>query len=192
MNDKLKPALIGGVILGILSAIPAVDYCCCIWAVIGGVIAANIYIKQSPVPVQPADGAVLGAIAGGIGAVLVIVLGIPLQLIVGSALMSMMQGIMQSANPEQAAQMRELMAAGVTFSSALIHALIWAVLVVIFAAVGGLLGVAIFEKRKGGAGAPPPPPAGGFGGPGAPGAGGYGGPTPGGGGTGGDFGQGGV
>jgi hypothetical protein len=175
MNDKLKPALIGGVILGILSAIPAVDYCCCIWAIIGGIIAANIYIKNSPTPVQPADGAVLGAIAGGIGAVLVIVLGIPLQLIVGSALMSMMQGIVQSANPEQAAQMREMMAAGVTFGSALIHALIWAVLVVIFAAVGGLLGVSLFEKRKGGAGAPPPPPppAGGFGGAGTPG-GGYG------------------
>lgn len=166
MNDKLKPALIGGVILGILSAIPAVDYCCCIWAIIGGIIAANIYIKNSPTPVQPADGAVLGAIAGGIGAVLVIVLGIPLQLIVGTALMSMMQGIVQSANPEQAAQMREMMASGISFGSALVHALIWAVLVIIFAAVGGLLGVALFEKRKGGAGVPPPPPppAGGFGG----------------------------
>ena len=45
MNDKLKPALIGGVILGILSALPAVNTCCCIWALVGGLIAANIYIK---------------------------------------------------------------------------------------------------------------------------------------------------
>jgi hypothetical protein len=158
MNDKLKPALIGGVILGILSAIPAVDYCCCLWAIIGGVIAANLYIKSSPSPVAPGDGAVLGAIAGAIGAAFIIVLGIPLQLIVGTALMSVLQGIIQNANPEQAAQMNEMMASGITFGRAIIHALIWSVLVILFSAIGGLIGVAIFEKRKGGAGVPPPPP----------------------------------
>src|SRR5437588_622051 len=53
MNDKMKPALIGGVILGILSAIPFVNIpniCCCAWAIVGGIIAANIYIKNSPAP----------------------------------------------------------------------------------------------------------------------------------------------
>ena len=57
-------------------------------------------------------------------------------------------------------------------------ALIGAVMLVIFATVGGLIGVSVFEKRKdGGAGMPPPPPS--FGGqPGgsytSPGAGGFG------------------
>ncbi|HEX8282505.1 MAG TPA: hypothetical protein VF588_04085 [Pyrinomonadaceae bacterium] len=174
MNDKLKPALIGGVILGILSAIPAVNYCCCIWAIVGGIIAANIYIKQSPTPVQPGDGAVLGAIAGGIGVVLIFVLGIPLNLILGAALMPLLQGMVP---PDQAEQMNQMMAAGVGIASAIKSALIVSVLAVIFSAIGGLIGVAIFEKRKGGAGAPPPPPAGGFGGAGVSGAGGgYGGP----------------
>jgi hypothetical protein len=188
MNDKLKPAIIGGVILGILSALPAVNTCCCIWALVGGIIAANIYIKASPNPVTPADGAILGAIAGAIGVVLIFVIGIPMQLVFGTAMMSMMQGIVQNADPGQAAQMREAMAAGgFGIGRAIMNALMSSVTVVIFSAVGGLLGVAIFEKRKGGPGVPPPPPpqAGGPGGYGQPG-GGYGQP---GGGGGGGYGQ---
>lgn len=188
MNDKLKPALIGGVILGILSAIPAVNTCCCIWALVGGLIAANIYIKGSPNPVTPADGAILGAIAGGIGVVLIFIIGIPLQLIFGTAMMSLMQGIVQNADPSQAAQMREMMAAsGIGFGRAIINAFMYGVTAVIFSAIGGLLGVALFEKRKGGPGVPPPPPpqAGGPGGFGTPGGGGYGQP----GGGGGSYGQ---
>jgi hypothetical protein len=174
MNDKLKPAIIGGVILGILSAIPAVNYCCCIWALAGGMLAAHLYIKASPNPVTPADGAILGAIAGAIGVVIIFVIGIPLQLVVGAAMMSMMSGVVESADPRQAAQMREMMAAGVGFGRAILNALMFGVTAVIFSAVGGLLGVALFEKRKGGAGTPPPPPpaAGGYGTPGA--GGGYG------------------
>lgn len=184
MNDKLKPAIIGGVIVGILSAIPAVNTCCCIWALVGGLIAANMYIKASPNPVTPADGAIVGAIAGAIGVVIIFVVGIPLQLIFGTAMMSMMSGIMQNADPSQAAQMRDMMAAqGLGFGRAIINAFMYGVTAVIFSAVGGLLGVALFEKRKGGPGVPPPPPpqAGGPGSYGQPGGGGYGTPGAGGG-----------
>ena len=186
MNDKLKPAIIGGVILGVLSAIPGVSSCCCIWALVGGLIAANIYIKASPNPVTPADGAVVGAIAGAVGAVLIIVVGIPLQLIFGAAMSSMMGGLIQNADPRQAEQIQRAMASGLRFGRAILNALMYSVTAVIFSAVGGLLGVAIFEKRKGGPGVPPPPPpqAGGPGGYGTPGGGGYG--TPG---TGGGYGQ---
>src|SRR5256885_16184538 len=78
MNDKMKPALIGGVVLGILSAIPFVNLpnlCCCAWAIAGGILAAHLYIKASPAPVRPGDGAVLGVLAGGVGAVIFPVLG---------------------------------------------------------------------------------------------------------------------
>ena len=178
MNDKLKPAIIGGVILGILSAIPAVNTCCCIWALVGGLIAANIYIKGSPNPVQPAEGAIVGAIAGAIGAVVIFVLGIPLQLIFGTAMASMMGGFIQNADPSQAAQVQEMMAASVGFGRAILNALIYSVTGVVFSAVGGLLGVAIFEKRKGGPGGYGAPGGGygqpGGGGYGQPGGGGYG------------------
>ena len=69
-------------------------------------------------------------------------------------------------------------ASGSSIAGAIINGIIWMVLLIIFATIGGLIGVAIFEKRKGAAGVPPPPPppAGGFGGPGpgGPASGGYG------------------
>src|SRR5918998_2156922 len=147
MNDKLKPALIGGAIVGILTALPVLQSCCCIWALVGGLIAANIYIKGSPNPVQPAEGAIVGAIAGAIGAVLIFVIGIPLQLIFGAAMTSMMGGYIQSVDPNQAAQIQEAMASGLGFGRAILNALMYSVTAVIFSAVGGLLGVALFEKR---------------------------------------------
>jgi hypothetical protein len=172
MNDKMKPALIGGVILGILSAIPFVNIpniCCCAWAIVGGIIAANIYIKSSPAPVRPGDGAVLGAIAGAIGGVINLIVGVPLQLAFGNVAGAVLANIIASQNPEQAEQMRMQMAAsGASVGSAIFFGFIALICLTIFAAIGGLIGVAIFEKRKGVAGAPPPPPPppGGFGGPG--------------------------
>ncbi len=71
MNDKMKPAIIGGVVLGVLSAIPfvnMVNMCCCAWAIVGGVLAANMYIKNSTSPVSTGDGALVAAIAGVVGA----------------------------------------------------------------------------------------------------------------------------
>src|SRR5438270_12743569 len=108
MNDKMKPALIGGVILGILSAIPFVNIpniCCCAWAIVGGIIAANIYIKNSPAPVRPGDGAVLGAIAADIGGAINLIIGVPLQLAFGNVPGAEITSITATQNPEQAEAM---------------------------------------------------------------------------------------
>lgn len=165
MNDRIKSALIGGVVLGILSAIPGIKACCCIWALIGGLVAVYLYVKKSPTPVTTGDGAILGAIAGAIGIAFIVIIGIPLQLVAGAAMVSLIQSMVP---PDQAAQMNAL-TAGETIGSAIMSAVVISIVGVIFSAIGGLIGVAIFEKRKGGAGVPPPPPppaAGGFGGPG--------------------------
>src|SRR5688572_31155406 len=64
MNNKLKPALIGGVVLGLLSAIPfvnAVNACCCLWAILGGMLATYLYVRNSATPATAADGAILGS-----------------------------------------------------------------------------------------------------------------------------------
>jgi hypothetical protein len=76
--NKLKPALLGGLVVGLLSSIPFLNYCCCIWGIGGGLLAVFLYIKDSPTPVRPGDGAVLGAMAGVIGALLYLVIGIPI------------------------------------------------------------------------------------------------------------------
>ncbi len=159
MNNKLKPALIGGVLLGLLSAIPVVNLvniCCCLWALIGGLLASYLYIKNSPVPARPGDGAILGALAGLVGAVIVVIIGIPISIVAGGITRELLIRLIENLNPGQAEAIRTQMEAGSTIPGAILNGIILAVLLVIFSTIGGLLGVPIFEKRKGPI--PPPPP----------------------------------
>ena len=159
MNTKLKPALIGGVFIGVLSVIPfvsAANLCCCLWAILGGMLAAYLYVKNSPVPASPGDGAVLGLIAGALGAVISVVLGVPIALAMGPTMRNMIVSLMQNVDQRQAEMMRQQFEAqGNAVAPLIIQSMIGAALLFVFAIVGGLLGVVIFEKRKG---APPPPP----------------------------------
>jgi len=159
MNNKLKPALIGGVLLGLLSAIPVVNLvnvCCCLWALIGGLLASYLYIKNSPIPARAGDGAILGALAGLVGAVIVVVIGIPISILAGGITRELLIRLIENVNPGQAEAIRIQMEAGSTIAGAIVNGIILAVLLVIFSTIGGLLGVPIFEKRKGPI--PPPPP----------------------------------
>ena len=176
MNERTKAALIGGAIAGVLSIIPVVNYCCCLWAIGGGLLAVYLYIKNTRTPMTPGDGAMLGAMAGGIGAVIYLIISIPLSILIGAAMMQ--------------AQMEQMRQAGIDIpfggvALMIVGAIMGAVGIAILATVGGLIGVPIFGKNAGGAAPPPPPPAGFGGGPGSPSGGGpagggYGGPTGGG------------
>jgi hypothetical protein len=149
MNNKLKPALLGGLIVGFLSAIhsliPFVGACCCIWSIIGGVLAAFLYIKGSSVPVKLGDGAIVGALAGVVGGIIYVVIYLPFALLYGLAAMQ-----------------EQLNRSGVQipFSGtllAIIGSIVGAIVLVVLSTLGGVIGTAIFEKRKGDGLAPPPP-----------------------------------
>jgi hypothetical protein len=144
MNNKLKPALLGGLIVGVLSAIPFINYCCCIWSIGGGVLAAYLYIKSSPTPVAMGEGAMVGGLAGVVGAVIYLILGLPIAMFFGMAAME-----------------EQLYRSGVhlPFSGVvliLVSGIVGAIILAALATLGGVIGTAIFEKRKGGA-APPAP-----------------------------------
>jgi hypothetical protein len=161
MDNKMKSALTGGVALGLLSVIPLIsagNVCCCMWAILGGALAGYLYIKGAPNPVTPADGAMLGAMAGGVGAVIYIIIGIPITLVMGNTMRGALTPFLGSLDPAQAEQIRQSMEAGQSIGATLVRAIIGAICLTIFATIGGLIAVPIFEKRKGGPGAPPPPP----------------------------------
>jgi hypothetical protein len=159
MNNKLKPGLIGGVVLGLLSVIPfvsAANVCCCLWAIVGGLLATFLYVKGSSTPATAADGAVLGVIAGVVGAIISIIIGIPVAIAMGPTMRNLMLGLVERLDPQQADLLRRNFEASASaIGPVIIQSLIVAALLFVFAIIGGLLGVPIFEKRKGG---PPPPP----------------------------------
>lgn len=157
MNDKLKPALLGGGALGLLlvvtvllSAIPImgriIGCCNCLWPIGAGVLATMFYVKGSPTPATIADGAILGALAGVVGGLIYLVIGLPLTyLIHGVAQMDMQ---MRQFNPDFPITGVLLLLIGGIFGF---------VVFVVLATIGGIIGVPIFEKRKGTVETPPPP-----------------------------------
>ena len=183
-EGMLKPALIGGVLLGIASTIPLINLLncmCCLWVVAGGMLAAHLFVKSTPVAVTLGRGVLLGLITGAIGAVVETILSIPLHLALSGVGMGFAEQMREMAEripnlpPETRSMMRHLFAggAGIGITFLIFGTLMRLIIYGIFAMLGGAIGVAIFEKRKPGApGAstpvnippssswpPPPPPA---------------------------------
>ncbi len=144
MINKLKPALVGGLIVGILSVVPFVSICCCIWAALGGLLASFMYIKNSPTQVTTGEGAIVGLLTGAVGTLVYLIIQLPLALIFGLA--SMEEAFRRSGV--------ELPLSGIALL--LLSSFLVVVLILIFSTIGGIVGVPIFEKRKGAQ--PPPPP----------------------------------
>lgn len=154
MNERTKAALIGGLIAGVLSGIPYIGGCCFLWALGGGFLAIFMIMKNTNAPLEMGEGAKIGAIAGAIALIpFVILRGLFMLLGVGAAA-ALNQG-------DNAA-----IGAGIAAAAGIGGIVIGAVIVVVCAVLGGVIGVAALGKGRGAGAPPPPPPPGGFGGPG--------------------------
>ncbi len=187
--SKIQPALIGGLVIGLLWSVPylnLINLCCCLGVMVGGALATWLLIKRSPaLPVSSGDGAVVGLLAGLVGAGVYLVLGVPIGLFFNETGVSVVKSIFAMMNnPEINRAMDEAIrnAQNQGLAERLVGALVgWCITSVIsvgFSAIGGLIGVSVFEKRKG-QNPPQAPPGFPQGGPQPPGAAPYGtsGPT---------------
>jgi hypothetical protein len=159
MNEgkMLRPALTGGVLLGILSVLPGVSIfncVCCAWVIGGGLLAAYLYVKDSPAPVTLGRGVVLGLLTGVIGAIVSALFAIPLSLLMNKSGASPMEQIKQSLEqlpnlpPESRAILQNLSSRGDLFIWLMVFSLIFMIVIYgLFGMVGGAVGVALFEKR---------------------------------------------
>jgi hypothetical protein len=154
-SDRLQPALFGGLLIGVLSALPLVNLgncCCCLWVIAGGMLAVHLRQQNSPFAITSAEGALVGFLAGLMGGVLGSLLSIPIDLMMGPFQRRMVEWIL-SANPDIPSEIRDMSgrAAG---PGALAFKLFFSIVTgAIFGMLGGLLGVALFKKN-----APPPEP----------------------------------
>ena len=72
--------------MGVLSALPivgAANACCCLWVVSGGLLAPYLLQQNRPEPISAGDGAIVGLLAGIIGAIIQFVLSIPIGMLIG-------------------------------------------------------------------------------------------------------------
>jgi hypothetical protein len=166
-ESMLKPALISGVLLGIVSAFPvisAINCFCCAWVIGAGILAANLYVKNSPQMVTLGTGSVLGMLTGIIGAIVDTLFAIPLYLLTRGSGSGWMEQIQEAMNrvpnlPPETRQFLESVFARSSGAGMLVVILGGIASIVVFGLVGtlgGALGVALFEKRKPGQPVNPP------------------------------------
>lgn len=156
--SKLQPALIGGVALGVASAIPflnCLNCACCALAIGGGFLAAALYFKDAaPSPEPPyGDAAVLGALTGVIGAVTATIVSIPIQLLTASLGfqpdVSQLEQAFEGQDIPPAVQefLTSMFSGGLAIGVILIQFVVWLFAFAIFAMIGAIIGVAVFNKK---------------------------------------------
>jgi hypothetical protein len=157
-SSKLQPALFGGLFIGVLSALPIINFgncCCCLWVLAGGALTVYLRQQNSPYEVPASEGALLGLLAGFMGGVLSAILSIPMQAVTGPLQQQIIERMLAS-NPDMPPEMRDIFQRTAGGSALrLVGALFNVVVFTVFGMLGGLLGVAMFKKN-----APPPPPPG--------------------------------
>jgi hypothetical protein len=156
------PALVGGVFLGVTSALPILNLlncACCILLVGGGFLAAFIYLKDYPShlpPVTYGDAAVLGMVTGVLGGFIETIVQIPLTFLnlQWARQLGDVKEIEEAlSNPDVPPFVRDLALqilaeGGVTFIGTFFSLLINVLFAVVFAAIGAIIGVALLQKRS--------------------------------------------
>ena len=153
-----QPALVGGVVLGVLSALPIVyagNLCCCLWVVSGGLVAAYLLQQNHAGPITPGDGALVGLLAGLVGAFVQTILSIPIDIIVAPMERAMLQRFMEISG-NMPVEMRDAFdrysSSGAPFGvlgvilRRIIGLMFMLFIGAIFSTLGGLLGAFIFRK----------------------------------------------
>jgi hypothetical protein len=155
-SGRLQPALYGGLLIGVLSALPVVsagNCCCCLWVIAGGMLAAYLRQQNSPFAIDSSEGALIGLMAGVIGGVLGVLLSIPIEMMMGPFQKQLMERVI-SSQPDLPPETRDMLERMGTGSGALAMKFGFSLVTgAIFGMLGGLLGVAVFKKNV-----PPPPP----------------------------------
>lgn len=154
---KLQPALLGGLFAGVLSALPFVNManCCCLWLIAGGVMAAYLMQLNHPAPISMAQGALVGFLAGIFGALITLLLDIPLRAFVMPLLPEM--GTFRTRRTDLPPEVRQALRAIGPSAMAIAGGIIFMTISLLFSTMGGLFGALVFRKPAPPA-APPPPP----------------------------------
>jgi hypothetical protein len=161
MQGKHTPALLGGLLIGVLSSVPVVssaNACCCLWVLVGGVLTAYLKQQNQPEPLETADAVLAGLLAGLIGAVIASIGNLLVLTVMGPVMQESMQQAfeqMQDLPPEMRDMVMRLTSGR---NMVLLGLAINLPVFAIFGMLGSLLGMAMFKKKLPPSAPPPPAP----------------------------------
>jgi len=145
----LQAPLLGGLFIGVLSALPIVSWgnCCCLWIVSGGLLAAYLDQQNDQRPITVARGAFAGFLAGIIGALVWLVVSLTLETVLAPIRERVVAEVIRVARdmPPDARAALESMGA----TSPLGYAFNFFVMLCaggLFSTLGGVLGASFFRN----------------------------------------------
>jgi hypothetical protein len=166
--SKTQPALLGGIFIGVLSALPVVNLgncCCCLWVVAGGALAAYLLQQGDPAPISTGEAAMTGLLAGAVGAGVGSLLAIPMNLLTAPFMQSWVDQVLQNADdlPSNLRRVLESWSGpaaplGTTIALGVVGFFVSLAVNTVFATAGGALGAVLFRRTPPATGAPPPIP----------------------------------
>jgi hypothetical protein len=148
-----QPAFLGGLFIGVLSALPIVNLanCCCLWIVGGGVLAGYLAQQESPAPLTGVRGALVGLLAGVVGAFVWLLAALALDAVIGPLQERMISDMIRNASdmPPEVRQWLELAGDRATAPFRLAAGFVFQLFAGgVFATLGGVLAVAFFGRRS--------------------------------------------
>jgi len=149
----IQPVLLGGLFLGVLSALPIISAgnCCCLWTLGGGMLAAYLAQQQTPQPLRLLDGARIGFLAGLAGAAIWLFAAVIVDLLMSPLQQRMIDLVLRNARdiPPEARGILEGFSRQTSMAARLAIGFVFQLFIQTpFAAVGGLLGVAMFGETR--------------------------------------------
>ncbi|MEW5805962.1 MAG: hypothetical protein AB1756_01180 [Acidobacteriota bacterium] len=153
--DLLKPALISGIIFGVTSAIPIISILncfCCSLIFASGILAAFLLIRESAVPVTYGSGAMVGLLSGIFGAFSMTIVNTLVEITFGTYFkqlaLSLIQDFLTQLPPDIMGRIEAELQREFTIFNMIFALFIALIMFGIFSTLGGILGVALFGKKK--------------------------------------------
>jgi hypothetical protein len=146
-----QAVLLGGLFIGVLSALPIVNLanCCCLWILGGGAIAAYLGQPQHPGPFGLMDGARVGFRAGIFGAVVWLFASTVVDVMMAPLQQGAADLMLRSATdiPPEVRDWLENIGNSASLPARMIIGFFFQLFIAApFAALGGLLGAAVFGR----------------------------------------------
>jgi hypothetical protein len=152
-SSKLHPALLGGLLLGVLSALPIIklgNACCCLWMLAGGAVAAYLLQHNQTDPITTGDGAGVGFLAGVFGGIVWQVIALPLAIFWGPIETQFASRLLENMDlPENARPIIETLRENAGFSVLrfIVGGFFALCVSLVFSTLGGLIGAGLFRKK---------------------------------------------
>ena len=147
-----QAVLLGGLFIGVLSALPIINLanCCCLWILGGGAITAYLAQQDDPRPLDLMTGARLGFRAGIFGAVIWLFASAAVDVMVAPLQQSAADLMLRNATdmPPDVRSWLESVGSAASLPMQMVFGFFFQLFIAApFAALGGLLGAAMFGGR---------------------------------------------